>query len=86
MVLVMEEWSDLSEKQTQLLMEFADVSFDLKRAVEFELAIREKPELIDWAMTNREIRTKLSRLPVIGAAPGFLDRLEIKLREQYPTV
>lgn len=86
MVLVMEEWSNLSEKQLQLLMEFADESFDLKRAVEFEVASRERPEMIEWAIINREIRQKLSRLPEIGAAPGFMDRLESTLQEQNPSV
>ncbi|MEX1211674.1 MAG: hypothetical protein WEA36_02390 [Balneolaceae bacterium] len=81
----MEAHSHLSEKQVELLMEFADESFDLKRAVEFELASREYPELIEWAMINREIRQKLGRLPKISAGTGFLERLQSSIREQFPT-
>lgn len=81
----MEAHSTLSEKHVQLLMEFADESFDLKRAVEFELASREYPELIEWAIINREIRQKLCRLPNVGAAPGFQERLQMTLQERFPT-
>lgn len=85
MVLAMEAHSPLSEKHVQLLMEFADESFDLKRAVEFELASREHPKLIEWAMINREVRQKLGRLPSLEAEPGFLERLQTTLRERFPS-
>lgn len=75
MVLVMKIHSHLSDNQIELLMEFADESFSLKRAIEFEVASRKDPALVECAMINRSIRKKLSELPTVGAAPGFRDRL-----------
>lgn len=67
------------QQREDLILKFADESFTILDAVEFEVLTINDPSIVDMALTNRSIRQALKGLPKIKARPGFEERLNQRI-------
>ena len=65
-----------------LVLKYADESFNIRDALNFETLIKKIPEHLDSAQINRNIRVKLQNLPKVKAAPGFELRLYDRIAKE----
>lgn len=70
------------EDVNDMIMKYTDEAFTIRDAVRFQLLLKDYPEYFQVARVNRAIRRSLRSLPGKGAAPGFEQRLEERLRQE----
>jgi len=63
-----------------LILKYADESFGVRDALNFEILIKKNPVHLKHAQINRSIRSKLKTLPKLKARPGFEARLAEKIK------
>lgn len=65
-----------------MILKYADESFNFRDAVKFEALLKRSPDYFTDARINRKIRMQLQSLPEIKASPGFEARLADRIQRE----
>jgi hypothetical protein len=70
------------ETINDIILQYSDESFSFKDAIWFEVLLKQKPEVLEIAQSNRKIRKQLQSLPRLKASPGFEARLAMRIQNE----